>query len=126
MVIVDTSIWISLYRKENKPISEFLWSLVSKNEAAVCGQIWVEFLGGFKDDRKRESYQNYFENFMFLNTQYKAYVLAAQFLAHYPKLGSGDAIIAATAITEKTPLFSLDKDFKILIQHGLELFDGNF
>ena len=47
MVLVDTSIWIALYRKRGVEIGQKIWMLAARNEAAISGQIWVEFLGGF-------------------------------------------------------------------------------
>ena len=48
MVLVDTSIWISLYRRKDAEIGQLIWALTARNEAAITGQIWVEFLGGFR------------------------------------------------------------------------------
>lgn len=44
MVLVDTSVWISLYRRRGSEVGERLWQLVARNEAAICGQVWVEFI----------------------------------------------------------------------------------
>ena len=44
MVLVDTSIWINLCRKKTTEIGQKIWTLVGRNDAAVCGQVWVEFL----------------------------------------------------------------------------------
>lgn len=56
MVLIDTSVWISLYLKKATSLGEFIWSLGAKNEAAICGQVWVEFLGGF---RKKEEFEHF-------------------------------------------------------------------
>ncbi|KAB2841448.1 PIN domain-containing protein [bacterium] len=42
--------------------------------------------------------------------------------ADHPRLGAGDAIIAATAISNQASLLSLDKDFHSLTRIGLRLF----
>lgn len=68
MVLVDTSIWIGLYRQKNSH-----------------------------------------------------YQLAAELLARFPRLGAGDAIIAATAINSNTPLLTFDKDYSVLEKEGLQL-----
>ena len=41
MVLVDTSIWINLCRKKTPEIGQKIWTLVGRNDAAVCGQVWV-------------------------------------------------------------------------------------
>lgn len=121
MVLIDTSIWISLYRREKAGIGDLLWSLVAKNEAAVCGHIFVEFLGGFRKEQDRKEFEKKFDAFPFLETSREAYRLAADLLALHPSLGSGDAIIGATAIMNQTPLMTHDKDFLSLRKQGLEL-----
>ncbi len=122
MVLVDTSVWINLYRKESTQIGQKMWSLVADNLAALCGQIWVEYLGGFRKEEERKKHEKALVNFPFLETSKKAYQMAANLLAQYPRLGPGDAIIAGTAITTGAALFSLDKDFKLLSSEGLTLF----
>ncbi|HEX6095670.1 MAG TPA: PIN domain-containing protein [Thermoanaerobaculia bacterium] len=122
MVIVDTSIWISLYRKKSAEIGHLLWMLTARNEAAVTGQIWVEFLGGFRDRATRTSYSEKLRAFPFVETGRDAYDLAAELLAAHPRLGAGDAIIAATAITSGAALWTADADFNDLRADGLTLF----
>lgn len=122
MVLVDTSIWISLYRKKSAEIGQKIWMLAARNEAAVAGQIWVEFLGGFREQSIREAYEEKLRAYPFLETTRAAYDLAAGLLAGHPRLGAGDAIIAATAITADAALWTADRDFDDLLGRGLRLF----
>lgn len=122
MVLVDTSIWISLYRKQDTAIGQKLWMLAARNEAAVSGQVWVEFLGGFRKQAERSAYQDKLRAFGFLETTRAAYDLAVELLAAHPRLGAGDAIIGATAIASRSELFTLDRTFAELTAHGLRLF----
>jgi predicted nucleic acid-binding protein len=122
MVLVDTSIWISLYRKRSADIGQRIWMLVVRNEAAVTGQIWVEFLGGFREPSTRMAYEAKFRAYPFVETRRGAYDLAAELLAAHPRLGAGDAIIAATAITSGAALWSADTDFEELVPDGLNLY----
>lgn len=121
MVLIDTSVWINLYRKKSSSLGEFIWSLVAKNEAALCGQVWVEFLGGFRKKEEFEHFETRLKAFSFIETSVSAYQLAARLLAEYTKLGSGDAVIAATAITSKISLLTYDKDFLLLTKKGLNI-----
>ncbi len=123
MVLVDTNIWIQLYHTKETSVGELLWALVAKNEAAVCGQTWVEFLGGFRKEEERKHFEKSFHAFPFIETSREAFQLAADLLAKHPRLGSGDAIIAATAITTESYLMTLDKDFQPLTREGLLLVD---
>lgn len=122
MVLVDTSVWIALYRKKGAEIGQKIWMLVARNEAAVSGQIWVEFLGGFREQSVRKSYEEKLRAYPFLEATRGAYDLAADLLAAHPRLGAGDAIIAATAITSDATLWTTDNDFDELVSRGLRLF----
>src|SRR3954468_8902449 len=104
MVLVDTSIWIALYRKQRAEDGEKMWMLAAQNEAAVAGQIWVEFLGGFRDRSIRSAYEEKLRAYPFLETTKAAFELTADLLAAHPRLGAGDAIIAATAISSDVTL----------------------
>ncbi len=122
MVLVDTSIWIALYRKKGAEIGQKIWMLAARNEAAVAGQIWVEFLGGFREQSIRDAYAEKLRAYPFLETTRAAYDLAADLLAAHPRLGAGDAIIAATAITSDAALWTADRDFDQLLDRGLRFF----
>jgi len=123
MVIVDTSIWISLYRRKDAEIGQMIWMLTARNEAAVTGQIWVEFLGGFRDRFARAAYAEKFRAYPFIETVRAAYDLAAELLAVHPGLGAGDAIIAATAITSNSALWTTGGDLTDLRSAGLQLYE---
>jgi predicted nucleic acid-binding protein len=122
MVLVDTSVWISLFRKKGGDLGEKMLSLIANNAAALCGQVWVEYLGGYRKEALRKFHETALKSFPFLETPRGAFNLAANLLADYPRLGAGDAIIAATAIVHDAPLLTLDKDFLPLAKRGLELF----
>ena len=122
MVLVDTSIWISLYRNRTTELGQKMWLLAGRNEAAIAGQIWVEFLGGFRNAEVRASFEDKLRAYPFLETSRAAWELAANLLAAHPRLGAGDAIVAAIAITCKASLWTADKDFTELGKDGLMLF----
>jgi predicted nucleic acid-binding protein len=122
VVLVDTSIWIALYRSHALEIGQKIWMLVGRNEAAVSGQIWVELLGGFRDRARRHAYEEKLRAYPFLETTRDAYDLAVDLLAAHKRLGAGDAIIAATAITSDAALWTADRDFGELVSDGLRLF----
>lgn len=123
MVILDTSVWISLYRKREQRLGQLVWKLTSRNEIAIIGQVWVEYLGGFRNKEKQKIHERLLSAFPFIDTTKQAYLLAAIWLAKYPRLSAVDAIIASTAFFNKCYLLTLDKDFMILEQEGLRLID---
>lgn len=122
MVIVDTSVWISLFRKKDAEIGQKIWMLSARNEAAITGQVQVEFLGGFRDRSMRTVYADRFRAYPFIETGKPAYDLAVELLAAHPRLGAGDAIIAATAMTSGAALWTTDTDFDELRSDGLQLY----
>ncbi len=122
MVLIDTSIWIALFRNSNSEVGQKMWLLTAENKAALCGQVWVEYIGGFRKPEERKKHQAGLKIFPFLETPQAAYQKASDLLAEHPRLGAGDAIIAATALHHKIPLFTLDKDFQELIKDGLSLY----
>ena len=121
MVLVDTTVWISLYRNESATLGRRLWQLAARNEAAICGQVWVEFLGGFRNRRKRDRYTEQLAAYRWLDTPRGAFERAAEWLARYPALGAGDTIIAATAAVNAASLLTLDRDFAMLAAEGLKV-----
>jgi len=121
VVLVDTSVWIALYRKRTSAVGERLWQLAASNQAAVCGQVWVEFIGGFRRERERHEYEKALAAFPFLATSRDAFTIAGRCVARYPKIGPGDAIIAATAIENRVRLYTLDTAFRLLAAEGLEV-----
>lgn len=125
MVLIDTSIWIQLFRQRGTPFGEAIVQLTVYNRAVICGQVLVEFIGGFRNKEKRKEFKTAFLKFPFLETSQSAYELATELLGDFPRLGSGDAIIAATAITHDIPLLALDHDFSELVSRGLQLFPTN-
>ena len=123
MVILDTSIFIALYRKREHRLGQLVWYLTNRNEAALIGQVWVEYLGGFRDPQKQARHRELLSAFPWVDTDKRAYDKAACWLAKYPRLGAGDAIIAATAFCNGCDLLTLDRDFLSLQGEGLSLVD---
>lgn len=122
MVLIDTSVWIGLYRKRSHPLGELLWTLVGRNDAAICGQVWLEFIGGFQRETERKAYAEFLAAFPWLETPREVYTIAAEWLARHPPLGPGDAIIASTAVAHRATLLTTDGDFSALTRYGLLLY----
>lgn len=123
MVLIDTSVWISLFRKESHEVGQKMWSLTAGNLAGTCGQVWLEYIGGFRKEADRRRHAAAFKAFPFLETTREAYERAAEIVArHHLRLGPGDALVAATALTTHSPLFTLDRDFQVLVSEGLILY----
>ncbi|MBF0493413.1 MAG: PIN domain-containing protein [Deltaproteobacteria bacterium] len=122
MVLIDTSVWISLFRKRESDLGLKMWSLLHDNLIAICGQVLVEYVGGFRNEIERKNQEKKMLLFPFLDSPLQVYRIACSLMAKYPRLGASDSIIAATAMHHKALLFTLDKDFSVLEPEGLKLF----
>jgi len=125
MVLVDTSIWIRLFRKETSGVAERISGLVTVNEAAICGPIWAEFIGGFRSPAKRRRFEDAFGAYPWLEVTRDVFELAAQWRATRRGIGVIDAIIAATARVHGAGLLTADRSFAQFADEGVavELFD---
>jgi len=121
VVLVDTSIFISLHRHRSARIAQRLQQLANRNEAAVCGPVWVEFVGGFRSKRKRERIAEMLKAYPWLDSPRQVFELAADWVADYRGIGAGDAIIAATAYFNDARLMTIDKGLLTLTAAGLEV-----
>ena len=121
MVCVDSSIFITIYRQPKSPLAARLTQLVNDRHAALCGQVWVELLGGFRNEHTRRAVREGFAEYPWLETTRQAFELAAEWVAEFRGLGAGDAIIAATSRLNNCPLFTVDRSFESLRAAGLKL-----
>jgi predicted nucleic acid-binding protein len=121
LVCVDTSIWVAAWRQSNADVWSHLRELTIANEAALCGQVWVELIGGFRSEQRRARNVLRLQGYPWLHASREAYELAAEWLARFRGIGAGDAIIAATAHLNACELFTLDRSFDALRAAGLKL-----
>jgi predicted nucleic acid-binding protein len=121
MVCVDTSVLIAHHRNPRGAAAARLRALVDANEAAICGQVWVEFVGGYRNARRRSLIAGLLREFPCLDTSRDAFELAAEWVATHRAIGPGDAIIAATAVSNDVPLLTIDRGFEVLAGAGLVL-----
>jgi predicted nucleic acid-binding protein len=123
MVLVDSSVFIRLFRKESAPIAERLSALVIANQAAICGPVWVEFLGGFSSFDRRQRYQDALSGYPWLETTRETFELAAEWAGRRRGIGVIDAVIAATARVHRAGLLTTDRAF---LQFAEEQIDVEF
>ena len=119
LVLVDTSAWIRVFRGETKGLSDVLEKLILANTAAFCPQTYAEYLGGFKKQTLFQELTRQVESFPFLDTTLEAARTAARLMSHVKGLGSGDALIAATAMVHQAELLTFDHGFAPLSRYGL-------
>ena len=124
MILVDTSVWIDLFKgKDTAEVCQLENFLEAAEGIAICGIILTEVLQGVKDDKQYARILERFDDFYFLEMSRTTYVRAANLFRTLQKKGitvrkSVDCIIAAVAIENNIPLLHNDRDFERLHQHA--------
>ena len=118
MILVDTSVWIDLFRASPGPAGQELRRLIQESEPlALSGIIVAEVLQGLR--REVEPIERYLSLWDLIEPQgFETYRRAAALhrLARSRRitLATIDALIATLALENGVVLFSLDKDFRRL------------
>ena len=118
MVIVDTSAWIAFFRRDGDPRTKLaMKTLLDEYEAALCGPVEMEFLGGaFPHERLK--IQAWFDIIPYLGNDQKLWRMAATTYASLRKGGLtvpwNDVLIATLAIQENVRVYADDKHFEAM------------
>jgi len=121
MVCLDSSILISLFRNPSGPGSSEAKEAIAAEEACLCGQVWIEVVGGYRSEPRRRAFAELMRDYPWLDTPREAYELAAEWVAKYRGIGPGDALIAATVVLNQASLLTVDAGFRPLAKEGLKL-----
>lgn len=119
--IVDTSVWIKLCRQPTASLKNLLNEMAISNQIAITGQIYVEFLGSFKQPNAYKKYKSEFDLLPFIEVTKNDYKLASEMMGALKLSSAGDSIIAAPTIINKLQLLTYDKDFLKYEKFGLNL-----
>lgn len=121
MILVDSCVWIDLFRGDLSPQVKFLknLSLTLSHEVCLSHIIFFEVLRGIRSDRERRRAKNIFLKFKFfdyLNKDFEKlteiYMICQKKGFLLPKLG--DWLILKTSLDHSLELLTSDKDFKNL------------
>jgi len=116
MVIIDSSVWIELFRKDGDAATSLaVENLVSEFSAVLCGPVKMEVIGGARPHELRRI-QELFDLLPYLPETEKLWEQTAHF---YQQLrGAGltvpwmDAMIAGLAARRNYKVFARDKHFQ--------------
>ena len=118
MLLVDTSVWIEVFRK---PSRLDLRSIVDLDEVVTCLPVIQEVLQGFLDERAFRVARGSMFSFPIVESPLSSEVFeeAAQLYRSARRAGvtvrSGvDCLIAACAIRHRLPVLHDDRDFSLL------------
>lgn len=114
MILLDTSIWISLFNKKFKYRDEFN----EFSQILTCPPVMQEVLQGVKFDTHYEEIKNSFMSFERIGSPVilDDFLVASEIYRSGRKKGRTirstiDCLIAAIAIREKVPVWHRDRDF---------------
>ncbi len=125
MILVDSSVWVQIFRF---PQSEPLTAMqgVIEIEIATCGVVVQEVLQGFKRQADFEWFKSKFLMIPWLEAPHEVYLKAAQMAKDLRETGititAVDALIASIAMRANVQLWTLDKDFDSMVSKGLRLY----
>ncbi len=113
LVLVDTSVWIDfLQQPGSKTHAEMTRLIQGTNRVLICGLVMQEILQGLKSSRSTHLFQSRLQKLPFLPTRKSTYILAARIFRKLKEKGveaqTVDATIAAIAIENRLPLFTLN------------------
>ncbi len=124
MILVDTSVWIDLFRENNTYESVRLEQALNKNEdLCICGIIRTEILQGIQPEQEYEDTKSFLRPLIDLPMGYDAYLLAAEIHRRARSHGeiirnTLDCLIAACAISHHAFLLQSDKDFVTIAKYS--------
>ena len=116
-VLVDTSVWIELFRgNESSVVKEFESLLNNRVDIFICGLIKTEILQGINSDNEYSKIKKTLEFYGNVAIDDSTFVLAADIYRKGRTKGvtvrkTIDCIIAALAIENNLELLHNDKDF---------------
>lgn len=123
MVLVDSSVWIELFRKKGDLYTSIaVENLIEEMQACSCGIVKLEVLGGARDDEKAPI-SNVFSLIPYVPQAEAIWDEVVRFQWSVRKRGTSipwsDALIAVIANRHDHRIYSRDKHFDALARLGL-------
>jgi predicted nucleic acid-binding protein len=119
--IVDTSVWIDVFRDASRTRSRQLESLVDSDDVMLCAFTELELLQGCRDEEEWALLNSYLETQEFLDPTRTTWSAAARIFFDLRRLGKTvrspiDCCIAQIAIDHGVLLLHRDRDFQTIAE----------
>jgi predicted nucleic acid-binding protein len=116
MWVIDTSVWIDVFRDESTKKKRKLNSFLNDEEVVLAPFTCLELLQGCRGERDWSLMATYLESQEYLEMKEETWVQAARIFFDLRRTGktvrsSIDCCIAQLCIENKMPLLHRDKDF---------------
>ncbi len=115
MVIVDTSIWVQFFKKNNSKERRELDLLLVQNEVLMVGVVLAEVLQGARNQHEFERLRDHLSTLPYAQETRDTWTLIGalsyQLRQNGATLSLIDLLIAALAIQRKCEVYTLDQHF---------------
>lgn len=131
MMLVDTSVWIDLFRSAQTPQTIRLASAIEEGQDIyICGVILTEILQGIRLETDYAATRDVLLDILYLPIPKDCYLLAADIYRRarrgsFTIRNTVDCVIAACSICNNVPLLQNDRDFEVIarfsdlkLEHG--------
>ena len=125
MLLIDTSVWIKLFREENDDFKQTLTQIIDGRDYYLSRFTQTELLQGCRNQQEWSELNSYLETQNYINPSPQSWTQAARLYFELRRQGitvrnTIDCLIAASTIEHKLLLVHIDRDFEA-IAHGVAL-----
>lgn len=119
MLLIDTSLWVAIYRDPSGTVSRHIQSVIKNEELVFCQFIRAELLQGCRDDREWARSLEYLDDQSYLEMSLDGWTEAARI--HFDLRQQGltvrstlDCCIAVVALEHNLTLLHNDQDYEMV------------
>jgi predicted nucleic acid-binding protein len=117
MLLIDTSLWVPIYRDTSGSVSRHVQSLIGSEEVVFCQFVRAELLQGCRDDREWSRSLEYLNNQSYLEMSLDGWTEAARIYFELRQhgltvRGTLDCCIAVVALEHDLTLLHNDQDYE--------------
>ncbi len=117
MILIDTTIWISVYRDHTKQAARHLRELVGEETVATNGFVKCEVLQGTRDLKEWGRMEKAFQALIYIDVEPQLFVKAARIYFDLQRLAvtprsTIDCLIAQMCLDHDCTLMHCDRDFE--------------
>ncbi len=117
MLLIDTSLWVPIYRDTSGSVSRHVQSVVGSEEVVFCQFVRAELLQGCRDDREWSRSLEYLNNQSYLEMSPDGWTEAARIYFELRQRGvtvrgTLDCCIAVVALEHDLTLLHNDQDYE--------------